>query len=178
MSQAPVILSWGEARGADFARFWWADAVASDDGVPFAIRPETNDAVPAGLGGEAVFSMVYLTVRAAASAVLQVTPILDDLDETTRAHPSGTLEILQPQITIPQQMGGPPTPMRTATFAVPLLARLIVGGVPTAIWHLRGERCRIRLASVGPIGTGALRLEQAELEYEVIRRAQFGEVTL
>ena len=62
----PIGLLWGEARAADFARYWIAAAVAADDGVGFALEVESDDASPAGLGGECLFSQAFITVRAAA----------------------------------------------------------------------------------------------------------------
>lgn len=169
----PVSLLWGEGRNATYARYWLADAVASDDGLPFSFTAESNDVAPVGLGGEALFTMAFLTVRAAAGCVLRVTPIINDEDVLTRAHPGGTLAIIRPLVTVPQQSGGPPTPMLTQTFEIPLWQELAVGGAVKGLWHLRGERCRLRLESIGTIGTGAFRVEQCELEYEPIRRATF-----
>lgn len=176
MSAIPVVgLLWGEGRGADFARFWLAAPVASDDGVAWAIRPESNDVTPAGLGGEAVFSACYLTVRAAAGAVLRLTPIVNDVDQQVQTLDWGTVTIVQPRLTIPQQLGSP-APMLTQTFAVPLVQRVEVSG-SQFVSYLRGERLRIRLDSIGAIGSGALRVEQCEVEYELIRRSHFSTFT-
>ena len=167
----PIGLLWGEGRAADFARYWRAAPVAADDGVGFALEVESDDASPAGLGGECLFSQAFITVRAAAGTTLTITPIVNDDDSLTRPHPAGTIGVMQVSVTVPQQSGGPPTPMRTQTFAIPLHFTLQIGGIPASVFHPRGESCRIRIESVSPIGTGSFRLEQCELEYEIIRRS-------
>ena len=174
---APIGLLWGEGRAADFARFWLAEPVAADDGVEFSLEIESDDAAPAGLGGECAFTQAFVTVRAAAGTTLQFTPIVNDDDSLTRPHPSGSIGVMQVSVTIPQQAGGPPTPMLTQTFAIPLRYTLQIGGIPVSVFHPRGERCRIRVESTSAIGTGALRLEQCELEYQILRRSDLNAFT-
>jgi hypothetical protein len=169
---APVGLLWGEGRGSGTARYWVAAGVASDDGTPWGLTVETNDLAPAGLGGEALFTMAFLTVRAAAGATLRVTPILDDQPVLTQTVNGLTVTVRQPTVQVPQQTGTPPV-LVTHTFEVPLLLQMTRAGLEVGIVHPRGERCRLRIESVGPIGVGAFRVEQCELEHEVVRRSRF-----
>lgn len=176
MSLPPVGLLWGEGRGSSLGRYWLATAVASDDGVPWSVRLESNDVTPAGLGGEAAFTMAFVTVRAAAGTTLRITPILNDTSMAALTIPGGTVEVLPVSVTVPQQLGSP-APLVTQTFEVPLLLAHVKGGVRQAVFHPRGERMRLRLESVGPIGTGAFRLESAEVEHQIMRRATFTAIT-
>jgi hypothetical protein len=176
MTIPPVGLLWGEARGSGLARFWLASTVASDDGIPWGIVVETNDFAPAGLGGEAVFTMAYLTVRAAAGAQLRVTPIIDDAQALTQTVEGMTVTVRQPTVAVPQQAGTPPV-LVTQTFELPLLLQMTRDGTDLGVTHPRGERCRLRIESVGPIGTGAFRVEQCELEHGIVRRSEFSPFT-
>jgi hypothetical protein len=173
---APSILVWGEGRGIESPRYWLADAAASDDGDAFGIAIESNEITPAGFSGECLFTGVSVTIRAAAGAILKVYPIIDDA-QVDRLHPAGTLTLREPRITIPQQEGGPPTPMALLTFFVPFWQRLVKDGRAVGVWYPRGASCRVRFETEGEIGTGAFRVEHAELEYEVVRRSNFEDFT-
>lgn len=172
MTVPAVGLMWGEGRGSGIARYWQAASVASDDGAPWPLLVETNDLAPAGLGGEALFTMAFLTVRAAAGAVLRVTPIVDDREQLTQSANGLTVTVRQPTVALPQQSGVPPV-LLTQTFEIPLLVQMTRDGADLGVAHPRGERCRLRIESVGPIGAGALRIESCELEHEVVRRSRF-----
>lgn len=172
MTVPPVGLMFGEGRGSSLGRYWLASAVASDDGVPWGLRVESNDIAPGGLGGEAAYTMAFITVRAAAGTVLRVTPLLNDTSMAALAIPGGTVEVLPVSVTVPQQLGSP-APLVTQTFEVPLLLAHVKGGIRQAVFHPRGERMRLRIESVGAIGTGAFRLESAEIEHQIMRRATF-----
>lgn len=176
MSIPPVGLLWGEGRGSSLARFWISTPAATDDGTAWGVLIESNDVAPAGLGGEAAFTMAFLTIRAAAGTVLRVTPILNDDDTPSVTIPGGTVEVLPVSVTVPQQLGSP-APMVVKTFEVPLLCAHVKDGIRQAIFHPRGERMRLRVESIAPIGTGAFRLEQAEIEHQVMRRATFAGIT-
>lgn len=177
MAMIPAVgLLWGEGRAADYARFWLATATASDDGVAWGVRVETNDVAPGGLGGEALFTMAYLTVRAAAGATLQLTPILNDDDTVSRTVDGATVRVLQPRVTLAQQPGTPPE-LVVQTFEIPLLVAHERAGAPSYAVHPRAERLRLRIESIGAIGSGSFRVEQCELEYDLVRRSTFTSFT-
>lgn len=175
MTLPAVGLLWGEGRAADYGRYWVATATASDDGVPWGLLMESNDIAPGGLGGECAFTMAFLTVRAAAGTVLRVTPVLNDTSMAALAIPDGTVEVLPLSVTVPQQSGSP-APMVVQSFEVPLLLAHVKGGIRQAVFHPRGERMRLRVESVGPIGTGTFRVESAEIEHQIMRRATFAAI--
>ncbi len=177
MTLPAVGLLWGEGRGSGLARFWVAQATASDDGVPWTLAMETNDAALAGLGGEALFTMAFVTVRAAASAVLQFTPILNDDATLSRTVNGATVRVLQPRFTVPQG-AGTPAAMLTQTFEVPLLLAQERGGVRQFVTAPRGERLRLRIESIGQLGNGTFRLESCELEYQILRRSRTAPMTV
>lgn len=57
-----------------------AGGAYTDDGVAYPLRAKTENFLPAGVGGEAVFLALYVTTRHYASAVtLTITPYVDDV---------------------------------------------------------------------------------------------------
>lgn len=175
----PSVLWWGEGRGAAGPRYWQAADVASDDGVANSLLLETNPVAPDGLGGEVAFTTVYVTVTAGASAVLKVTPIVDDVEPVSTTTPDGAvLSVVSPTMTVPQQTGGPPVPTLTQTFQVPLLLQLVRSGQVKTRWYPRGARCAIRIETQGAIGTGPFRIDGIELEYETLRNVQRGTISI
>lgn len=173
---ASVGLLWGEGRGSGVPRFWVSADVASDDGEPWGFAEESNALSPAGTGGEAVFTAAYLTVTAGAGALLQVTPVVNDDPTLTQSVAGGTVRVLQPRLVVPQQAGTPAV-LRTQTFVVPLLVQVEHDGA-VSVAYVRGESLRLRVESIGPLGTGAFRVEQCEIEHAVIRRSRFTAFTL
>lgn len=175
----PTLLLWGEGRNAAGPRYWVSDDASTDDGQSNAILLETNPISPDGLGGEVLFTTCYLTITAAAGAVLSVTPIVDDVEPVdTVTLNGGTVRVVVPTIAIPQQTGTPPIAAVTATYQVPLLVELVRSGVVQSHWYPRGARCAIRVASVGAIGTGVFRIDAMELEVEPLRNVQRGTITI
>lgn len=175
----PVRLLWGEGRGAAAPRYWQAADLATDDGQNNGVLLETNPVAPDGLGGEVAFTTAYVTITAGAAAVVRLTPVVDDADLSGLATAgSGSLQVVQPTFSVAQQTGGPPVPVQTATYQVPLLVALVRDGVVVSRWYPRGARCAIRLETLGAIGSGPFRVDAIELEYETLRNVQRGTITI
>lgn len=95
--------------------------------------------------------------------------------------PGSTLEVLPISFALAQQTASRPgdlPPRVTATYPVPLLRRLVSPqGVELSRFFCRGSRLALRIESVGALGAGELILDGVEIEYEVLRKSKFLEVS-
>lgn len=169
-------LLWGQATLAGPPALWQTAMVTSDGGVALPVVLRTRAVAPAGLGGECVFAVAHLTIEWSLGASLRITPIVDDVraDLTTDL---GTVSLVRPMLTLAQQVAGPGgMPRVTQTFSVPLVRRLLVGGIEQSRWYVRGARLALLVESLGVLGAGDLAFDEPEVEYEVVQRSIFAPV--
>ncbi len=146
-----------------FTRFYFGEqgtslfeyGVGRDDAaVPVDMFAQTNKLAPAGVGGECIFTNLYLVVTHSGTSAytLVVTPILDN-DELT-----------QISITIP----GVAKPAVAEVFEIGL-AQTYAAGQTHA---LRGVWFSFKVEGDGTLPDGDLIIEGASLEYEIVRETQ------
>jgi len=160
----PTLL-FGQGGGNSLYR---ASAAASDDaGVPFEVRARSDRFYPAGPGGEAIFTVLWLTVTTAITPAtptpshvhLVITPYLDGvaLDAQTLTI-TGPLTGAQTRLTTKYEFG----------LSVPYLNPLGTEVFRTAA---RGASFEIQVATSSGVVAGELIAVQADLEYEVVRES-------
>lgn len=171
----------GQGRTSGAPALWAATNVVTDGGTAWGVVARTRPIAPAGFGGACRFVFAHLVVTASMGAVLRVTPLLD-ADAlagaaTTVATPLGDVTSVPMLVALAQQ----PAPYTRVTqrLTVPLLTRLVTSadGVEQTRTSACGTQLALLIESVGPLGTGELLLDGAELEYEVVRQAAFPTVT-
>ena len=159
----------GSAGGGN--SLYRASATASDDaGVAFNIRARSDRFYPAGPGGEAIFTVLWLTVTTAITPPtppapppnhvhLIITPYLDGvaLDAQTLTI-TGPLTGAQTRLTTKYEFG----------LSVPYLNPLGTEVFRTAA---RGASFEIQVATSSGVVAGELIAVQADLEYEVVRES-------
>lgn len=148
---------------ARFSRFFFGEQGANlfefgsgrdDAAVPVDLFAQTNKVAPAGIGGECIFTNLYLAITHSGLTdyTLFVTPILDN-DELP------TLALIVP---------GTSKPTVAEVFEVGLAETF--AGVQT---HApRGVWFSFKLQGDGTLPDGDLIIEGASLEYEVVRETQ------
>ena len=148
----------GEAGGA---RLLEANQGSHDDGVKVLARLETTPAGP-GVGGEAIFTALYLGVTWTAEATIDVTPIISG------ANDDGTpfeVELEVQQVTLPAN-AVPLSMTRLLGLSVPL----VVDGVERLRQAPRATWFRARLEALVH-DEGDLIFEGIGVEMEVVRES-------
>jgi hypothetical protein len=130
-----------------------ADDGYQDAGNPIAVRLETAPVSPAGPGGEAIFTALFLTFTNTMAATVSVTPIVD-----------GT-ELASQTITLPAR-----TERTTTRHELGLSIPYTEGGQELLRTAPRGAWLQVRL-SVAAIGPGDLIFDGVSVEYEVVRES-------
>jgi hypothetical protein len=135
---------------------------ASDDGRPIIFRVQPAEVAPAGPHGECAFLNLYLTITHSMEVPVRVIPILDGLrldDEITNinlpAPPSPGL-----RVTTPYEVA-----LSRAAFGFDGIS--VIGRVA-----LRGSFFSFLAYTPEGLAAGALIIESAELEYEVLRESR------
>lgn len=126
----------GEAGGA---RLLEADQGSHDDGEKFYGRLETVPAGP-GVGGEAIFTALFLGIEYDAAATIDVTPIISGTDEDGTPF-ERELEVQQIVLTVP--------PARMSVQKqLGLSEPLLIGGVEVGRWAPRATWYRTRIVAL------------------------------
>lgn len=128
------------------------DVGSTDNGADVEARAETNALAPAGVGGECVFTNVYLTVIHELGAPLEVrlVPILDGEEQ---APLELTLEAGEPRRK--QHEFGLSVPYPSAEN-------------PKHLYAMRGTWFAVRVETVGALPAGRVTFEGLEVEHEVV----------
>lgn len=160
-------------------KLFQTDNVTTDGGEAFGFRYQTNPFQPAGpegqiQGGESTFKWAYFTFSWSMAAQIRVTPYADGSQEQVALNAEDTLEILPSTFNLNQQGGVLSRVSRV--FPVPILQRIVRGGVDVNRFNLRGERIQFLIESLGDLGVGELMLEGIELESEPVRKASYPSV--
>lgn len=136
-----------------------SSSAADDDGVDFNLLATTNRLAPAGAGGEAIFTALWLVVTHTMDVDLVFTPLLDGLalESQTVALSAGAA-----RVTARFRLG----------LSVPFLNPLGTEVMRTAP---RGTWFQVRIATTGGMAAGDLLIEGCELEHEVVRASQGAE---
>lgn len=142
-----------------------ADAV-DDDGTGYAARAESVWITPDGAGGEAVFYAAFVSVTWTRGATLTLTPVVES--RSADAVPFGSLAVLTPTITLPEQAGE----RRTEVFELPLMQAWTVGATERARLYLRGTRLKLRIDVAENVSEGDLIINGVEVEVEVQRETR------
>lgn len=125
-----------------------------DAAVPVDLFAQTNKVAPAGVGGECIFTNLYLIITHSGSSpyTLLVTPILDND------------ELMQLAVTVP----GVSKPTVAEVFEIGLSETFagVLTHAPRGVWF------SFKVEGDGTLPDGDLIIEGASLEYEVVRETQ------
>jgi hypothetical protein len=163
MAGEPALL-FGQGGGNAIYR---ADATASDDaGVAFDIRARSDRLYPAGLGGEALFTVLWLTVTTAITPAvpantvdLIVTPYLDGVAlEAQTFTITGPTAGAQTRLTRKYEFG-----LSVPYLDVYLTEQFRVGA--------RGACFEVQVETDGGLMPGELIALGVDVEYEVVRES-------
>lgn len=117
----------------------------------------SNPVGPAGSGGEAIFTNLYLALTRANPTDLPLN-VQAIVDETAYTVATLTLEgVTDPVLEVVE---------------VPLTTDILRGGVPVGRRHLRGSWCEIELDTDGLLPDGDIIFETAELEWEPVQESE------
>lgn len=119
------------------ARLYRFGEASDDAGTPVAGRFETNRIAPAGIGGEAIFTALVLSVVHTAAVTVRMTPIVDDVVYDGVSAPDAVIEV-----TLPQPLSGARTWYRKE-FG--LSQPWVVGGTDRGRFALRGTWLQLRI---------------------------------
>ncbi len=144
----------GESGGN---RLLKADDGFQDAGVNISIRAETVPVAPAGAGGEAIFTSVYLVLTATMAVTVQITPIVDEVPLETQ------------DIVLSAQ-----TERKRTHHEFGLSIPYIHNSVERARFAPRGTWFQVRIV-VPAIAAGDLIIEGVALEYEIVRESILAE---
>lgn len=134
-------------------RLLQADVGFQDAALAVPIRAETVPAAPAGVGGEAIFSALYLVFTATMVVTVDVTPIVDGVElETQQITLAGEVE----RETTHHELG----------LSIPLVHNLI----ERARFAPRGTWFSVRI-DVPAIADGDLIIDGVGLEHEIVRES-------
>lgn len=125
-----------------------------DDGQSYSLVAKSEPLAPAGSDGECTFPAAYLTVIHTMAITLRLTPYVDGVAKTAKdivltTKSDRTLEM----------------------FEVGFAELHSPSGTERGRFHLRGTWFSLKVESLG-LATGDLLLEQAVLEYEVVRETK------
>lgn len=140
--------------------------VAGDATYEAEITPrlETPAIYPAGLGGEAIFHVLWLTLTHTMAVDVKVEPIVDgELHSSDWPNDS----LLPHTISLSAEAS-----RKTKTFEIGLSRPHERSGVEVGRVGLRGERFAVRITIPNGLGTGDLILEGLSLEREVVLEGQ------
>ncbi len=128
-----------------------------DLGAVVDARAETNAYAPAGIGGEAIYTNVYMALMrdCTTDVTLQFTPIVD-----------GT-ELAAIELTIP----GVASPIRS-TYEIGLAIPYPSAADPQIHTAPRGQWIQLRVETDGGLPDGRFVIEGLELEFEVVTEGQ------
>ena len=126
----------GESGGA---RLLQADVGTHDDGEKVFARLETVPAGP-GLGGEAIFTGLFLGVEYDAAATIDITPILSGMNDDGTPFER---ELETQQVVLVR-----PVSRMLVQYQLGLSDPLLVGGVEVGRWAPRGTWFRVRLVGL------------------------------
>lgn len=129
----------------------------TDRGVAYALLAETARVAPAGPGGEAIFTRLYLALTWSVGVTIRVTPIVDGVDE-----PACTVELVLPT----PSDGRRETDVKQVGLYRPILGR--DGVTPVSSVALRGTWFAARVETVGEVAVGDLIGEGFDVEAEVV----------
>jgi hypothetical protein len=126
---------------------------ADDLGVPIELVAKSNQYAPAGIGGEAIFTNVYLTLfrSNADDLVLELTPIVDDVEQEP-------IEITRPAVAAPTR----------EVLEIGLAVYYPSPADPQIATAMRGTWFQASLRSVGVLPAGRLIIEGWEFEHELV----------
>src|SRR5574341_267236 len=130
-----------------------ADDGFQDASAAIVVRAETVPVAPAGPGGEAIFSALYLVLTATMAVTIQVTPIVDGV----------ALEMQD--ITLSAQ-----TERKTTHHELGLSIPLMEGPTEMARFAPRGTWFQARIV-VPALAAGDLIIDGVSLEHEVVRES-------
>jgi hypothetical protein len=162
----PTLLFGGQGG---FGPLYAFDEGASDDGATVEAVAEPNAVAPAGVGGECIFSTLWLAIthRNAAPLTLRITPLVD-FQPLQQAIVREDLTISDEIVIAPS-----PTGWLTEVIEVGLSVPIESGGVELGRVAPRGAWFSFRLELVSPLADGDdLILEAAELEYTRVRESE------
>lgn len=152
------VLFLGELGGN---RLLQADDGYQDGGNDIAIRAESVPWAPAGAGGEAIFTALFLAFTSTMAVTITVTPIVwvidgEDVTVTELASQDIVLAANAARVTSKHELG----------LSVPLMNGL----VEVARFAPRGTWFAVRLEAAA-LAVGDLILDGASVEYEVVRES-------
>lgn len=160
--------------GPQGPQYFKTDNVTADGGVPFGFKYRTLPWQPADQTEESVFYWANISISWSMSAVIRLTPFVDDISEPIVLDDGSTLSNVPVVFTLDQQGGT--MQRRVAVFPVPLLRRQVAAGVELNRWALRGQRLQFLIESTGALGVGELLLEGDAIKYENVRKAIYASV--
>jgi hypothetical protein len=144
-------------------RLLLADQGSHDDGVVVVARVENVPAGP-GIGGEAIFPALFLTITGTGKATIDIVPIISGADELGEPF---EYELESQQITTDASLERVSRPK-----VIGLSLPLVVNGVEVARFSPRGTWFRARITAVVH-DDGDLILEGQGVEMEVVRESLF-----
>lgn len=165
MSEPLQQLFYGRGTGPDILL---AGDGADDGGQPIAVKAMTNPFIPAGEGGEALFTGLWLTVTHTAAGQIRVTPFVDDVAVTDSVYVLPMTATTNRE-TLTWELGVA-VAIRDAHDASVVLATVAP----------RGTRLQVLLELLDAEGQPARELgdvifETPSIEYEVVREARAAE---
>lgn len=158
-------LFYGQGMGASILL---AGDGADDAGQPIVVKALTNPFIPAGEGGEAIFTALWLTVTHTMAGMVRVTPFVDDV------------EIADSIYELPMAATAE---RETLTWELGLMVAvkdMLDDSVTLATVAPRGNRLQLlfELLDVDGVparGAGDFIFETPTIEYEVVRESRAAE---
>ncbi len=135
------------------------DTAADDAGAGFDMLATTNRVAPAGAGGEAIFTVLWLALTYTMAVTVRVTPYVDGVALDSQ------------QIALAAQAERT-TKRWKVGLSVPLFDALlneVARFAPRGVWF------QAKVESTGGLATGDLIVEGVEIEHEVVRASQKAE---
>lgn len=165
MSEPLQRLFYGQGMGASILL---AGDGADDGGQPIVVRALTNPFIPAGEGGEAIFTGLWLTVTHTVAGIVRVTPFVDD------GEVADSIYELPMAATAARE---------TLTWELGLMVAvkdMLDDAVTLATVAPRGSRLQLLFELLDENGAparglGDFILETPTLEYEVVRESRAAE---
>ena len=153
--------------------FEWSDGATDGSnggaGDAIVLLAKSVRWAPAGVGGEAIFTRMWIALTYDMSAVtLRFMPILDGVPQDG----AGSTPDLRQTLALTGAPGTRVTERYEFTLAVPY-----DDGVDTdaVMYALRGCWFQLQIDTTGNLGSGDLIIEQPALEYEVVRESLVAE---
>ncbi|MDZ7418791.1 MAG: hypothetical protein ONB52_21920 [candidate division KSB1 bacterium] len=143
------------AGGFDAPKIYRVDEGATDDGQAVVARLQSTPLAPAGAGGEAVFTAVYLVATLEGQGTIWLTPIVDGTEYTEQAISFDF-----------------PTRQEAATYEIGLSRPLVSGGAERARFALRGTWFALKVKAQLVSTSGTIILEGVEVEHAVVQETR------